>query len=225
MIWSALGVSLKISIIATFFAMIAGVFSAWRLSKIGNKNKSGNKIKKVIENMLMAPIFFPPSAIGYLILIVLGRRGVVGKFFYDNFGFQFIFTWYSAVIAGFIIVFPIIVQSMKNGFSAIDKSCLEAAEEMGATKFQTLLYIELPLVKRNMITSSLLGIGRSMGEFGATILVLGNISGKNQTLPMMLYNAVEQGESAKANIVLLLIFAISLLIMFLHNLFQRIIPE
>lgn len=220
MVWSALRVSLKISIIATFLAMVAGVFLAWRLSKIGNRNRSGNKRKKVIENILMAPIFFPPSAIGYIILVVLGRRGVVGKFFYDNFGFQFIFNWYSAVIAGFIIVFPIIFQSMKNGFSAIDKSCLEAAEEMGATKFQTLIYIELPLVKRNITTSSLLGIGRSMGEFGATILVLGNISGKNQTLPMMLYNAVEQGENIQANYILLVIFVISLLIMFLHNFFN-----
>ena len=208
---NALLISLKVVVTALFLALLLSLIMSCRVS-----NTHG-KLEKILEWLTMLPIFFPPSAVGYGVLILFGKNGTVGRFLYEFFEMRLIFTWYAGVITTFIVIFPIIYKSIKSGFFSIDKSLIEASKELGATKFQRLIYVELPLIKRYIYTGVILAFGRGFGEFGAMIMVSGNIPEKTQTIPMALYSAVETGNYSEANSVMAVIILISMTSILIYN--------
>ena len=204
-------ISIKIVTVSLLIAFMLTLFLGWKLSK------TNEKYKKIIECIIMIPIFFPPSAIGYLSLVILGRNGFIGKIFYYFFQERIIFSWGAGVITTIIVILPIMYINIKNGFSSIDDIYIEVGKEMGASKFQILKFIQIPMMKKNIYSSLILGFGRAFGEFGAIILVAGNIPKKTQTMTMALYSAVETGDYSEANKIILIIGIISLITLVLYS--------
>lgn len=201
-----------IGIIITTFLSLLIIFISGYFSK---------KIKNIIDIIVTLPLFIPPSVSGYFILSVFGVQGIIGKPFYDYFGIRFTFTVYGAIIAGIIVSLPIVYQSIRLAMSSIDKEYFEEAELLGANNYHFFMDIVFPMSKRGIIAGIVLGAGRILGEFGATLMVAGNIPNKTQTLPIAIYSAVENGEDKEAMFLVLIVLWISIVIMFVYNFLKK----
>lgn len=179
------------------------------------------KIKNIIETLVTLPLFLPPSVSGYFILSIFGMQGIVGKFFYENFNIRFTFSIYGAIFAGVVVSLPIVYQSIKLSASSIEKEYLEEAEILGINNFYLYKDIIFPMSKDGIIMGIVLGIGRILGEFGATLMIAGNIPNKTQTLSVAIYSAVEGGEDKKAFLLVIIMLSISISIMFLYNILKK----
>ena len=206
-------ISIKVSLISvliTFFISITFIYF--------NSYKK-NKKKRIMDILILLPMFVPPSAIGYIILITLGKNSFIGVILEKYFNIRIIFTIQACIIASVIVTLPLMYQSIKTSIFAIDQDIINASKLDGASDFKIFTKIILPLCKNGIYSGILLSFARSLGEFGATILVAGNIPGKTQTLPMAMYNAIEANQTKTTIIILFVILSISiLLIIIYHNL-------
>ena len=175
------------------------------------------KLKNFFESAVMLPLFMPPSLIGYILLMIIGKRSFIGSFLYEYFDFTFIFTWYGAVIAAVITSLPIMYGSAKGALLSIDDTYKEVAADLGATKFQTFYKVTLPLASKGILSGMVLSYARCFGEFGATMMIAGNIPGKTQNIPMAIYYAVERGDSSNANFFAVVVIIISTTLIFIYN--------
>ena len=199
-----------ISVLITFFISITFIYF--------NSYKK-NKKKSIMDILILLPMFIPPSAIGYIILITLGKNSFIGVILEKYFNIRIIFTIQACIIASVIVILPLMYQSIKTSIFAIDQDIINASKLDGASDFKIFTKIILPLCKNGIYSGILLSFARSLGEFGATILVAGNIPGKTQTLPMAMYNAIEANLTKTTIIILFVILSISiLLIIIYHNL-------
>lgn len=199
-----------ISVLITFFISISFIYF--------NSYKK-NKKKSIMDILILLPMFVPPSAIGYIILITLGKNSFIGVILEKYFNIRIIFTIQACIIASVIVTLPLMYQSIKTSIFAIDQDIINASKLDGASDFKIFTKIILPLCKNGIYSGILLSFARSLGEFGATILVAGNIPGKTQTLPMAMYNAIEANQTKTTIIILFVILSISiLLIIIYHNL-------
>ena len=199
-----------ISVLITFFISITFIYF--------NSYKK-NKKKSIKDILILLPMFIPPSAIGYIILITLGKNSFIGVILEKYFNIRIIFTIQACIIASVIVILPLMYQSIKTSIFAIDQDIINASKLDGASDFKIFTKIILPLCKNGIYSGILLSFARSLGEFGATILVAGNIPGKTQTLPMAMYNAIEANQTKTTIIILFVILSISiLLIIIYHNL-------
>ena len=210
---------IKNSLIIAFLGIIITTFLS--LSIIFFSGYFPKKVKNIIDVVVTLPLFIPPSVSGYFILSVFGVQGIIGKPFYDYFGIRFTFTVYGAVIAGVIVSLPIVYQSIKLTISSIDKEYFEEAELLGADNYHFFIDIVFPMSKRGIFAGIVLGAGRILGEFGATLMVAGNIPNKTQTLPIAIYSAVESGEDKEAMFLVLIVLWISIVIMFVYNFLKK----
>ena len=205
--------SIKVSVISvliTFFISITFIYF--------NSYKKDKK-KSIMDILILLPMFIPPSAIGYIILITLGKNSFIGVILEKYFNIRIIFTIQACIIASVIVTLPLMYQSIKTSIFAIDQDIINASKLDGASDFKIFTKIILPLCKNGIYSGILLSFARSLGEFGATILVAGNIPGKTQTLPMAMYNAIEANQTKTTIIILFVILSISiLLIIIYHNL-------
>ena len=205
--------SIKVSVISvliTFFIAIIFIYF--------NSYKK-NKQKNIMNILILLPMFIPPSAIGYIILINLGKNSFIGFILEKYFNIRIIFTIQACIISSVIVTLPLMYQSIKTATFTIDKDIINAGKLDGASDFEIFTKIVLPLCKKGIYSGILLSFARSLGEFGATILVAGNIPGKTQTLPMAMYNAIEANQTENTIIILFVILSISIfLIIIYHNL-------
>ena len=172
-----------------------------------------------MDILILLPMFIPPSAIGYIILITLGKNSFIGFILEKYFNIRIIFTIQACIISSVIVTLPLMYQSIKTATFTIDKDIINAGKLDGASDFEIFTKIVLPLCKKGIYSGILLSFARSLGEFGATILVAGNIPGKTQTLPMAMYNAIEANQTENTIIILFVILSISIfLIIIYHNL-------
>lgn len=184
--------SLRVSIIASIIVAIIGMLVARFMSRHSFKGKS------IVETFFMLPLVLPPTVVGFILLITLGRGSWIGKVYEWLFAQPIVFSWIAAVIAAVIVAFPLVYQTMKVGFLSVDRHLEDSARSAGASELQVLRYITLPLAKRSLTTAYLLGFARGLGEFGATLMIAGNIPGRTQTVPTAIYIAVETGEMGMA---------------------------
>ena len=199
-----------ISVLITFFISITFIYF--------NSYKK-NKKKSIMDILVLLPMFIPPSAIGYIILITLGKNSFIGVILEKYFNIRIIFTIQACIIESVIVTLPLMHQSIKTSIFAIDQDIINASKLDGASDFKIFTKIILPLCKNGIYSGILLSFARSLGEFGATILVAGNIPGKTQTLPMAMYNAIEANQTKTTIIILFVILSISIfLIIIYHNL-------
>jgi molybdate ABC transporter, permease protein len=146
----------------------------------------------------MLPLVLPPTVVGFLLLVLLGRKSWVGQGIERLFHAPVIFTWWAAVIASVVVSFPLVYQTMKVAFLSVDKRLEEAGRSIGANERQVFWHITLPLASRSLISAYILGFARGLGEFGATLMIAGNIPGKTQTIPTAIYVAVDSGNTTMA---------------------------
>lgn len=154
--------------------------------------------KILLETAFMLPLVLPPTVVGFLLLVILGRKSLFGQWIETIFSAPVIFTWWAAVIAAVVVAFPLVYQTMKSGFSGVDRDLEDAGRSIGANEWQVFRYISLPLAGRALMTAFILGFARALGEFGATLMIAGNIPGKTQTVPTAIYVAVDSGNQTMA---------------------------
>lgn len=210
---------IKNSLTVAFFGII--ITTVLSLIIIFIRGYLPKKIKGLVDIIVTLPLFIPPSVSGYFILSVFGIQGFIGKPLYEIFRIRFTFTLYGAVLAGVIVAVPIVYQSIKLAMLSIKREYIEEALLLGADRFQLFKEVIFPMCKNGILAGIILGTGRILGEFGATLMVAGNIPNKTQTLPLAIYSAVENGEDEKGLILVLIVLWISVTIMFLYNILKK----
>ena len=203
--------SLKVALIAVCIVFVCGLAVARLMAR---KDFTG---KDLIESAIILPMVLPPTVLGYGLLIFFGKRGLLGHFLLENFGIQIIFSWWAAVLASAIVSFPLMYQSAKAAFSSVDMSLEKAARTLGTGEIRIFLTITLPLAWPGILAGLVLAFARALGEFGATLMVAGNIPGKTQTIPLAIYSAVESGDTEVAQRLVLVITVMSFAALFWLN--------
>lgn len=215
MLLSPILLSLKIATIATVFSFVLGVFFAYILNK---KKIPG---KSIWETLLILPMVLPPSVMGYLLLIAFGKRGFIGGFLLENFHIQIVFTWVAAVIASCVVSLPLMYQNAKSAFISLDPVYEKAARTLGSSEWKIFRTVIFPLAWPGIISGIALSFARAIGEFGATLMVAGNIPGKTQTIPTAIYFAVESGKTELANRLVLIMTLFSFILIFALNIWLK----
>lgn len=211
---SPLWISLKtagIATIATFFTGIAAAY--WMLGYRG-------RWKSVIEGIFVAPLILPPTVVGFLLLLLFGRNGWLGQLL-RQFDFSVVFTWYAAVITATVVAFPLMYKTALGAFEQVDRSLLQVAQTLGASRSRIFWRILLPLSIPGILAGTTLSFARALGEFGATLMLAGNIPGQTQTMPMAIYFAVEAGAMDEAWMWVVIIMSIALSGIIAVNLWQQ----
>ena len=202
--------SIKILLICLFLFLIFGTLIAYYLAN------SKSKFIFVVDSLVTLPLIFPPVAIGFFLLMLLGKNGFLGSFFSD-FNIYFIFEFKSLVIAGFIAGLPLYVKPVAASLELFPKNIIEASLISGKTKLETLIFIVLPSIKKSILSSIIIALGRCLGEVGISLMLGGNIIGKTDTLSLAIYNAVYDGEYEKAmKLSFILVFISLFLFMILY---------
>ncbi|MBM6995411.1 molybdate ABC transporter permease subunit [Paenibacillus sp. DXFW5] len=186
------GLSLQVSIAATVIAFLTGLLMAWRMSTAAFYGKT------LVETIFLLPLVLPPSVVGFILLVMLGKNSWIGQAAESLLHLSFVFQPLGAVIAAAVVSFPLIYQSLKSGFQAVDQELKDAARSQGAREWQVLAYIVLPLASRSLQSAFILGFARALGEFGATMMIAGNIPGRTQTIPTAIFFAVDGGNLSLA---------------------------
>ncbi len=194
--------TLKVSTLATALATIPAVALA-RLARV--REFPGRDLTDAI---LTLPMVLPPTVLGYYIIVLLGRRGVFGSYLWDTFGISIMFTWEGAVIAAAVVAFPLVYRSARAAFEGVDENLENAARTLGASETVIFFRVSMPLAMRGLVAGIMLALARAMGEFGATLMVAGNLPGKTQTLSLAVYSATQAGNDTLANELVLLISAV-----------------
>ena len=156
--------------------------------------------REVLDALLTLPMVLPPTVMGYYLIVLLGRRSALGGWLADTLGLQLMFTWQGAVVAASVVAFPMVFKSARAAFEGVDTTLENAARVLGAGEWKVFARVTLPLAARGIVAGGMLAFARAMGEFGATLMIAGNIPGKTQTLSMAVYNAVQSGNDAQANL-------------------------
>lgn len=207
---NAIKLSLKVALVAVFAALPFAVFFAWLLAR---KQFWG---KALLNGIIHLPLVLPPVVIGYLLLVSMGRNGIIGRHLLAWFDFSFGFSWYGAALASAIVAFPLIVRSIRTSFEAVDFRLEQAAHTLGASSLRVFFTITLPLALPGVLAGLILGFARSLGEFGSTITFVSNIPNVTQTIPLAMYSFVEtpnaENEVMRLCVISIFISLISLLI-------------
>lgn len=213
---NAIYLSLKIASIAVLFALPFAIGAAWLLAR---KEFWG---KHLFNGIIHLPLVLPPVVIGYLLLILMAKKGAVGQYLWQWFEFSLSFSWKGAVLASMVMAFPLMVRSIRLAFDAIDPKLEQAARTLGASPLRVFFTLHLPLSFSGIIAGAVLGFARSLGEFGATITFVSNIPNQTQTIPAALYTFIEtpDGEMAAARLCVIAI-VISLVALFFSELLSQ----
>lgn len=207
--------SIRVALLATVIAFFLGVFFAYLLTK---KKVPG---KNIWETILILPMILPPSIVGYLLLKVFGKRGPIGAFLLDTFGIQIVFTWIACVIAATVVALPLMYQNAKGAFQSVDPSYELAAKTLGSSSFKVFRTVTFPLSGPGIVSGIVLTFARALGEFGATLMLAGNIPGKTQTIPTAIYYAVVVGKDEKASMLVLIMVLFSFALVFGLNMWLK----
>lgn len=196
---SVLVLSLKVAVFCTLGVAIPGVLTAWLLARKSFYGKS------LLDGLVHLPLVLPPVVPGFLLLMLLGNRGLVGSWLHEIFGISIAFTWVGAVVASAVMAFPLMVRAARLAISQVDQGLEIAAQSLGASPLWTFLTVTLPLAMPGVITGMILAFSRSLGEFGATITFVGNIEGQTRTLPLAIYTYTQMpgGDVAALRLVVL----------------------
>lgn len=185
--WDPVLLSLQTAGAASVLVFLLGVWTAWAMRRAAFRGKT------LLETAFLLPLVLPPTVVGFVLLVLLGRESWIGRAYEALFRQPIVFTWTAAVIAAVVVAFPLVYQTAKVGFDGIDRDLEDAGRSIGASEWQVARWITLPLAGRSLAASYLLGFARALGEFGATLMLAGNIPGRTQTVPTAIYLATESG--------------------------------
>jgi molybdate transport system permease protein len=181
----ALRLSLRVSCWAVAVSLPVGILTAWMLARLSFPGKT------FIDSLIHLPLVLPPVVIGYILLILLGRKGMIGGWLYKSLGITLAFNWKGAVLAAAVMAFPLFVRAVRLSLEGVDRGLESAARTLGAGPIRVFFTVTLPLVVPGIMVGTILAFARSLGEFGATITFVSNIRGETQTLPLALYTLIQ----------------------------------
>ena len=207
--------TVKVSFVATVFTASAGLVLAWVLAK---KEFFG---KTVLDVLIMQPLVIPPTVLGYYLLSTFGTGSPIGRFFENVFGMQIVFTWKGAVLASIVSSLPLFVKPAKAAIEGVGNDLENAARLLGKTELYIFRTITLPIAWRGIMAGVVIAFARATGEFGATLMVAGNIPGRTQTLPIAIYDAVQSGDTYTANVLVGIITLFSFLVLYIAERFTK----
>ena len=199
--------TLKVALLATLFSFLAGVFFSRFLSRFSFPGKEW------LDAVLTLPLVLPPTVLGYYLIVLLGRKGWLGQFLWESFGISLMFTWQGAVVASAVVSFPLVFKSARASFEAVDHNLEKAARTLGSSELGVFLRVSLPLAWRGILAGAMLAFARAMGEFGATLMIAGNLPGKTQTLSLAVYAAVQAGNDNLATSLVLITSIVCVLVL------------
>lgn len=182
---SAVLLSLRVSLISVLMGLPFGLVCGWLLARTNFWGKTA------LETIINLPLVLPPVITGYLLLVAFGRNGFLGDILHSQFGISIVFDWKGAAVAAAVVSFPLMVRSIRLGISHVDPTLEMAAQTLGATPWDAFWTVTLPLARSGIIAGCVLAFARGFGEFGATIMISGNIPGKTQTMPLYVYDQME----------------------------------
>jgi len=189
---SALELSLRVAVLATAINALVGIPLAYALARRRFRGKA------VVDLLVTLPLVLPPTVTGYYLIVLLGRRGWLGAPLYQATGWTIAFTWYAAVVAATVMALPLLVRTARAAIESVDRDLEKAAYTLGRSEWRTALEVTLPLARNGILAGLVLAFARALGEFGATLMLAGNIPGRTTTVPLAIYTAVQTGESAAA---------------------------
>ncbi len=195
--------SLRVASIATVISFLLGTALAWLLAR---RRFWG---RDIVSALVTIPLVLPPTVLGYYLLTTIGRQSPFGRFLEDNLGLTLVFTWQAAVIASCIVSLPLMVRTAQASIESIDPELEKAARILGRTELAIFLTITVPLAWRGILAGAALAFARAIGEFGATLLVAGNIPGRTQTMAVAIYDAVQAGKLSLANTLVIILTAVT----------------
>lgn len=214
--WEAVVLSLQVAGTAVFFSLPIGILTAWVLVRYRFPGKA------LLDSVIHLPLVLPPVVIGYLLLLAMGRKGMIGAWLYHWFGFSFSFSWHGAALASAVVAFPLMVRAIRLALSAVDPRLELAARTLGATPLRVFFTITLPLSFPGILAGTVLAFARSLGEFGATITFVSNIPGETRTIPLAMYTLIETpGAELEAARLCAIAIALSLLSLLLSEWLAR----
>jgi len=213
--WNIILFTLVVCALSTLCILPFGLALAWLLAR---KRWRG---KVLVETLLTLPLVIPPVATGLILLKLFGRRGPIGAFLFQSFHLDIVFTWRAVVIAAAVMSFPLLVRAARVGFESVDVHLEEIALTLGAGPFRTFFTVTLPLAARAISAGIILAFARAIGEFGATILVAGNIPGRTTTISLKIYEAVILGQDAVAWRLVIICLVISFAAIWLSERWSR----
>ena len=203
--------SLQIALVATGLTLPIGLITAWLLVR---KNFRG---KFLLDVFVSLPLALPPVVVGYVLLWLVGSHGWVGQISQGLFGSTLAFTWFAAVLASSVVSFPLVVRSFTVALAGVDPNLEVAAKGLGAGSLRTFLTVTLPLAQRGVIAGVLLGFVRALSEFGATIIVAGNIPGRTQTVPTAIFTRISSGDTNSAWRLAIVSLVLGVIALAVHN--------
>jgi molybdate transport system permease protein len=205
----ALELSLRVGLVSVVFSLPFGLAAAWLLARCRFPGKT------LVDGVIHLPLVLPPVVVGYALLTLFGRRGVVGAWLFDTLGVTLAFDWKGAALASALMAFPLMVRAIRLSLEAVDRRLEAAALTLGANRLRVFLTVTLPLTAPGLLAGAILGFARSIGEFGATISFVSNLPGLTQTLPLAFYSLIQQpgGEAAAVRLtVISLVLALAALV-------------
>ncbi|MGL5756208.1 MAG: molybdate ABC transporter permease subunit [Paraclostridium sp.] len=203
-------ISIKTALTATFITFILGIIISYKMMLYKGKYEN------IIDTLLTLPLILPPTVVGFFLLLIIGKNGPIGILL-NNFNINLIFTWSATVISATVVSFPIMYRTCKGAFEQIDNNMICAAKTLGLSERRIFLKLIIPLAYPGIISAIVLSFARALGEFGATLMIAGNIPGKTQTMPIAIFFAVESGNMSQAMIWVMIIIGLASSIIVISN--------
>jgi len=213
--YSPLVLSLWVSVLATSIIAVLGTLIAYVLAR---KRFFG---RTMLDAFTTLPMILPPTVTGYYLIILLGKNGIIGNYIYNLTGWSVMFTWQAAVMAATVVAIPIMIKSAKAAIESVDIEYEKAAFTLGKSEIETFFLVTLPLAKKGLIAGLVLSFARALGEFGATIMIAGNIPGKTSTMPLAIYRAFQSGENQLATTLVIILSVVSIAVIYITTRISR----
>jgi molybdate transport system permease protein len=207
--------SLQVAAASTALIVLTGLPVAYFLAR---KDFSG---KELLDVFFTIPLVLPPTVTGYYLIIIFGRNGFLGKHLYLLTGWSIMFTWYAAVLASYVVAVPLMIKTARAAIESVDTNLINASYTLGHSELGTALKVILPLAKRGIVAGTVLSFARAMGEFGATLMLAGNLPGKTNTMPIAIYSLAGSGEWSQANYMVVLLTIMSGVFLYVANRYSK----
>ena len=211
----SLRLSLQVAVTATMLMVLFGIPVSYLLARRKFRGR------EIIDMLLTLPLVLPPTVTGYYLIILFGRSGYIGKLIYQWTGWSIMFTWYAAALAAFVVAIPLLIKTARAAIESVDNNMIQASFALGLSEFQIAVYIVLPLARKGILAGVILSFARALGEFGATLMIAGNIPGKTNTMPLAIYTSAGSGDWSKANMMVISLTILSGIALYLANKFSK----
>lgn len=209
--WFPLLLSLRVATIATAFALALGVALGWLLARRAFPGR------EALDALVTLPLVLPPTVLGYYLLVLLGRGSPFGRMWEETTGLRLVFTWQGAVVAAAIGALPLVVKTARASIASVDRDLEDAARTLGQSEWQVFRRVTLPLAARGIVAAGMLAFARALGDFGATLMVAGNIPGRTQTAAIAIYDATQAGRDNDALTLVLILSIIAFALLYATN--------